>query len=198
MAKDKKSFVLYSDYMEIFEELSNEDAGKLIKHLFRYVNDKNPEAENQLIKISFIPIKLQLKRDLIHWESVRKKRSEAGKISASKRQQVSTSVESVEQTPTNPTVTVNDTVNDTVNKNKEFDLFWDKYHKISELTKTDKELTLKHWNKLTGPEKTKAFDKISDYCKSISEIKYRKKARTYLSDKAFNDEFSSEKKFTFN
>lgn len=123
MAKDKKSFVLYSDYLELFEELSDSDAGKLAKHIFRYVNDLNPTSESEIIKISFIPIKLQLKRDLKHWESVRIKRSQAGKASAESRkqnQQVSTSVESVEQRSTKSTVTVNDnvTVNVTDNINK--------------------------------------------------------------------------------
>ena len=68
MAKDKKSFVLYSDYDELFNELSNEDAGKLIKHIFEYVNDRNPSTDDPIIKLSFIPIKQQLKRDLKKYE----------------------------------------------------------------------------------------------------------------------------------
>ena len=43
MAINKKSFVAYCDWIESFEELSNEEAGKLVKHLFRYVNDLDPE-----------------------------------------------------------------------------------------------------------------------------------------------------------
>lgn len=125
MAENKKSFVLYADYTELFNELSDAEAGQLIKHIFDYVNDKNPVCDNKIINASFIPIKLQLKRDLVKWEETRGKRSEAGKISAERRQQKSTlltHVDFVQQTSTNPTVTVNVTdnvtVNDTVIDNK--------------------------------------------------------------------------------
>lgn len=79
MAEDKKSFVAYADWLEDFEMLSDEEAGKLIKHLLLYVNDKNPIMEDRLLKFAFQPIKRQLKRDLEKYEKVRQKRIEAGK-----------------------------------------------------------------------------------------------------------------------
>lgn len=118
MANGKSSFVLYTENKELFDSLSNEQAGILIKHIFSYVNDENPELEDPLLKIAFLPIKQNLKRDLKKWETIREKRSDAGKASAEKRKQnqhVLTCVKSVEQTPTNPTVNVN--VNDNVNVN---------------------------------------------------------------------------------
>lgn len=120
MAENKKSFVLYADYTELFNELSDAEAGQLIKHIFAYINDKNPVCDNKIINASFIPIKLQLKRDLIKWQETRGKRSEAGKISAERRQQkatLSTHVDFVQQPPTNSTVNVNVTDNVTVNDN---------------------------------------------------------------------------------
>jgi len=120
MAENKKGFVLYADQKIIFEELTDEEAGILIKHVFKYVNDENPILENRIITMAFNPIKLQLKRDLKRWESIRLKRSEAGKKSAESRQQnqqVLTSVESVEQVSTKSTVIVNDNVNVNVNVN---------------------------------------------------------------------------------
>lgn len=75
----KKSFVLYTDQREIFEELSDSDAGKLIKHIFSYVNDENPETEDKLLRVAFLPIKTQLKRDLRTWDEKKQLRSEAGK-----------------------------------------------------------------------------------------------------------------------
>tara|TARA_R110000868_G_scaffold119513_5_gene317292 strand:- start:24856 stop:25563 length:708 start_codon:yes stop_codon:yes gene_type:complete len=119
MAENKKSFILYCDYQEIFTDLSKEDAGELIQHIFAYVNDENPVTENKVVKASFTAIKLQLKRDLKKWDDIREKRSLAGKKSAESRQQTSTnstSVKSVEQTSTNSTVndTVTVNVNDTV------------------------------------------------------------------------------------
>lgn len=117
MAENKKSFVLYTDYIEVFEQLTDVEAGELIKHLFRYVNDKDPVTDNRLLKILFEPIKQQLKRDLRKWEGKREKLSEAGKASAEKRrlsQQMSTNVEQPQPTPTvnvTDTVTVNVTAN---------------------------------------------------------------------------------------
>jgi hypothetical protein len=60
----KKSFVLYTDQREVFEELDDELAGKLIKHIFAYVNDENPETDDLLINAVFANIKATLKRDL--------------------------------------------------------------------------------------------------------------------------------------
>ncbi len=123
MEEDKISFVLYSDQRGQFDKLSDEQAGKLVKHMFSYVNLEYPEGDF-ITELAFEPIKTQLKRDKKKWESVIKKRSNAGKASAeakkNKRQQASTnstSVKSVEQTSTNPTVNVNDNVNVTVNDN---------------------------------------------------------------------------------
>jgi hypothetical protein len=116
----KKSFVLYSDIIHTVKKLPNNKAGELFKLILSYVNDENPTTKDFAVDLVFEPIKQQLKRDLKEWERIRGKRSEAGKASANKRQQVSTSVESVEQKEQVSTVNgiVNVTVNDTViNKN---------------------------------------------------------------------------------
>ena len=76
MAEGKRSFVLYADYIELFDELSDEHAGRLIKHILQYVNDKNPETKDPIVKVSFIPIKQQLKRDLQKYESICTKNKE--------------------------------------------------------------------------------------------------------------------------
>jgi hypothetical protein len=124
MAEGKKSFVLYSDQRSIIDMLSDEKAGKLLKHMFAYVNDENPISDDPLILLAFEPIKLQMKRDLIKWKSTKEVRSEAGKASAearrlAKEQQQnvtnSTNVNFVQQSSTNSTVNVNDNV--TVNVN---------------------------------------------------------------------------------
>ena len=75
----KKSFVLYTDQREVFDELTDEDAGKLIKHIFAYVNDENPQTEDKLLKVAFLPIKTQLKRDLVIWDEKKQQRAEAGR-----------------------------------------------------------------------------------------------------------------------
>lgn len=124
MATDKKGFILYADQNELFNQLSNEKAGELIKHIFKYVNDDNPISEDLVINLAFTPIKQQLKRDLNKWSNIREKRSLAGKASAEakrlKKKQTSTnstSVDSVQQTSTKSTVNDNVNVNVNVNDN---------------------------------------------------------------------------------
>jgi uncharacterized phage protein (TIGR02220 family) len=70
MAKDKTSFILYADQRSYFDKLTDDEAGRLIKHIFSYVNDENPNPVDRITDLSFEPIKLQLKRDLIKYESI--------------------------------------------------------------------------------------------------------------------------------
>ncbi len=85
MAEDKKGFLLYADFKELFEEITNEEAGLLIKHIFKYVNDENPISDNAIVRASFIPIKLQLKRDLEKWDKSKDEKSINGRVGNLKR-----------------------------------------------------------------------------------------------------------------
>ena len=79
MAKEKNSFLLYCDIIHTVEKLDDVQAGKLFKHLLKYVNDQNPTPENALVEIAFEPIKQSLKRDLIKYETIRERNSENAK-----------------------------------------------------------------------------------------------------------------------
>jgi hypothetical protein len=121
MAENKKSFVAYSDWYGIFKALPDDVAGKLIKHIFSYVNDENPITDDYVINALFEPIKNALKRDLVKWENERQQRSDAGKKSAELRsQRNSTSVETrstkSNETERNSTDNVNVNVNVINNK----------------------------------------------------------------------------------
>ena len=118
MAQGKKSFVLYCDQRGLFDKLPNEVAGKLIKHIFAYVNDEQPSTDEILLDIAFEPIKTQLKRDLKIWE----KRAEASRINGSKggrpvKPSETQKTQQVLQKPRKP-VNVNVNVNDNVNVNE--------------------------------------------------------------------------------
>lgn len=76
MAKDKNSFLLYCDIIHTVEKLDDVQAGKLFKHLLKYVNDQDPTPENPLVEIAFEPIKQSLKRDLIKYEGIRERNRE--------------------------------------------------------------------------------------------------------------------------
>lgn len=108
MAKDKKTVVIYSDWIATFDKLTDEEAGKLIKHLLRYVNDMNPESD-RLTELIFSQFKMQLKRDLLKWEEVKEARSKAGRIGGKKSGETRRS-----KTKQNE---ANEAVNDNVNVN---------------------------------------------------------------------------------
>ena len=71
MAEDKKGFILYADLLPTVSLLKDEQAGKLFKHILKYVNDEDPILKDPLLSIAFEPIKQQLKRDLDKWEGIR-------------------------------------------------------------------------------------------------------------------------------
>jgi len=125
MADGKKSFVAYADWKEVFESLPNEQAGKLIKHIFAYVNDENPTTDDFIVNALFIQIKSTLKRDLGKWEKQKEQRKLAGQKSAEMRK-AKTEVErnpttvddrsiSLNEKTRNSTVSVNDSVSVSVN-----------------------------------------------------------------------------------
>jgi len=91
-----------------------------------------------------------------------------------------------------------DNANGYIKDENDFDFFWLKYHAITGKEKTDKESALKYWNKLKQHEKEKAIGNIQNYANTQENKLYLKKARTYLSDKNFNDEFNKTRETEFN
>lgn len=85
MAEDKKSFLMYVDAIHTIKLLSDEDAGKLLKHLFAYVSDENPVATNPMVALAFEPIKQSLKRDLAKYDGRKGTNSDSGKLGNLKR-----------------------------------------------------------------------------------------------------------------
>lgn len=138
MAKDKKGFILYADQKAIFDQLPNDKAGELIKFIFSYVNDENPQTDDLIIKLGFTPIQQQLKRDLVKYEETKEKRSEAGKAGANKRWQNITEdskrIKGIAKIAVNDNVNVKDKVIESIEerKSKFYDsltLFVDEYPK---------------------------------------------------------------------
>jgi len=123
MAQGKKSFIAYSDWKEMFDNLPNEVAGELIKHIFAYVNDEKPNSDNYVINALFANIKNTLKRDLNKWDEQREQRSQAGKKSAKVRATKSNDRSiSFNEKVRNSTVSVSDSVNVSDNVNVKEDV----------------------------------------------------------------------------
>jgi uncharacterized phage protein (TIGR02220 family) len=118
MAKDKTSFILYADQRSYFDKLTDEEAGRLIKHIFSYVNDENPNPVDRITDLSFEPIKLQLKRDLIKYESIVNRNKSNGSLGGRpKTQEEPKKPTGLFGNPTKPKKADNDNDNDNVNVN---------------------------------------------------------------------------------
>lgn len=114
----KKSFIIYIDQRKLFDALPDDVAGKLIKMIFAYVNNEDPQSENSLLQYAFDNIKEKLHDDLVKWREIRQKRQEAGaiggKANASKYKQMLANASNTKQ---REAVNVNVNVNDNVNVN---------------------------------------------------------------------------------
>lgn len=127
MAENKKSFILYADMLSTVEKLPDDTAGKLIKIILQYVNDKNPEVEDLLLQIAFEPIKQQLKRDLKDWEETKTERVKSGRLGGIKSgesrrskqtKQVLQNRSKVKQNEANEAVSVTVNVNESVKEER--------------------------------------------------------------------------------
>jgi hypothetical protein len=70
-----------------------------------------------------------------------------------------------------------------------FEEFWNHYHTVTHLAKTDRAAAEKYWKRLKSKEKELAVEKVQAYYNSLNDKKFCRKARTYLENKNFNDEF---------
>jgi hypothetical protein len=198
MAENKKSFIAYVDWKETFDSLPDDKAGQLVKHLFAYVSDENPETEDILITAVFANIKQQLKRDLRKWEGISLQRAEVGRLGGiksgearqSKTKQTKQMLNSRSKTKQNEhdTVNVNDTVNDKEEKTEYAEFV---FLKQSEYGK----LVLDH-----GDENTKILVQILDNYKGAKGAKYKSDYRAILNwviDRAKKDgKYVQERKIT--
>jgi hypothetical protein len=79
MAENKKSFILYVDLIHTVKHLTDEQAGKLFKHILSYCNDENPASDDVITNLAFEPVKQALKRDLKKYENYIEKQKANGK-----------------------------------------------------------------------------------------------------------------------
>lgn len=212
MAENKKSFVLYCDQQNVFKMLPDDVAGKLIKHIFAYVNDEYPETDDLILQLAFEPIKMQLKRDLRDWEEKKDNRSTNGKIGNLKRwnpdlyKQVTeqkidideavkiaehrkTSHSDISESLRVAKIAVNDNVNVTVNVNDNdinnlFVQFWSAYP-----VKTGKIHAEKIFNKLSAKVQQQIIDHVQVFAKNKPFPTYQHpNPTTYLNQKRYLDE----------
>lgn len=71
-----------------------------------------------------------------------------------------------------------------------FDIFWEKFHEITQKPKRNIGLARREWNKLTLKERELSVKGIDEYYDNLKDIKYCLQAATYLSNKAFLNEYN--------
>ena len=77
---DKTNFILYKDSKQTINLLSDEQAGKLFKAIFNYVEDRTELVSDDVaLMISFTQIKAQLERDLKKYKNIVKRNQDNGK-----------------------------------------------------------------------------------------------------------------------
>lgn len=187
MAENKKSFILYTDQSGVFNQLPDEIAGKLIKHIFAYVNDENPICDDLIINIAFEPIKQSLKRDLKRYEQYIEKQSRNG--SKGGRPKKATETQETQPFFEKPkkadSVSVSDSVNDNDNKINllVFDELWNLYNK-----KLNKEDSLNAFKKIKSSEYEVIKNHIPNFVKSFKDKQFQPYFSTYLNKKRWQDE----------
>lgn len=123
--KKHNSFVLYNDYREYIDMLSDQETGRLFKAIFSVLSGgEEPELEGST-KIVFKVIYGQIMRDLEKWEETCRKRSEAGKkggrpaknVDASEKQ-TKANESKIKQTKAKKAETENETENEYETENE--------------------------------------------------------------------------------
>lgn len=172
--------------------MPDDKAGKLLKHILGYVNDKNPITDDLIIELTFEPIKQQLKRDLIKWEGKQVTNRENGSKGGRppKPKETQNNPVGFSKTQNNPekgvsvSVSVSDTVNvnDTRKENKEdlFEKFWTLYKKGTNRVPAQRE-----WFLIDHSEYPKIIEHVPKYV--VATPKFRKDAVNYLKDRVWTD-----------
>ena len=204
MAKDKKSVIVYVDWIATFNKLEDDEAGRLIKHFFSYVNDLNPTSD-RLTELLFEPIKQQLKRDLKVYEQTCQRNS----LNASLRWNKNNAT-AYDRIRPNAKHADNDNDNDndndkdndkeekkeTINKTNtifSFDEFWETYNK-----KTGRVNCERIYARLKDKDYAKIKETLPIYLERVSgkDIKYKMNPQTYLNGRYWEDEIYQEAKTT--
>lgn len=194
MATGKKSIVVYSDWMKKFEVLTDDEAGKLIKHFFRYVNDLNPVAPDRITELSFIDIEQSLKRDLVKWELRAERSRENGKSGGRPHKDINPEkprkTQQVILKPRKPdSVSVNVSVNDILLEKET------KVNTTSQIVKWD--MLLSQFNEITGKSTKVINDKVKHQILARLREGYSKQDILDAMTNCFNDDYHKETNHKF-
>ena len=74
----KDSFIFYTEYREAIEDMTDTEAGMLLKALISYAEGEQVKIKDKVVRMVFLTIKPRLDRDRAKWQETVEKRREAG------------------------------------------------------------------------------------------------------------------------
>ena len=115
MGEDKKGFIMFLSFADIIQDLTDEEAGRLLKAIMQHEGGEEVDLGNdRLLKVAYTAITSDIDRQCEKWEKTRYARSEAGKLGGApkgnknasknkqnKQEQTKTNKNKQEQTKTN-------------------------------------------------------------------------------------------------
>ena len=208
----KKSFVLFADFVTAVSVLTDEQAGRLFKLIFAYVNDMEVSKSQDLaIAAMFEMFRTQIDREAEKWAEKCRRNKEyshmrkcyARKVSADVGRHLPVSDDnSGHPTASGVILNDNDSDNDNVNASDSegletvvsmkpkaderytFDEIWRMYGKNVGNVSTLRE----KWNLLSEADKAAIFEYVPRYVASRPEVRYRRNFENFLSLRVWENE----------
>lgn len=201
----KKTILLYQDQKEVFDTLSDEHAGKLIKAIFHYQENGKIILEDSFLKIIMIPIRQAIDRNAEKYESVCKRNAENISKRWNKSYTKNTSGKNgiIENTKNTDSDSNNDNDNDkdkgsknkhnTILSEQKFERFWDLYDKKQDMQKCKDKFC-----KLSEQEQNRILEVVCLYVAKTPDKQFRKNPLTWLNGKCWLDDYSDVQVKTIN
>ena len=102
MDEGKKGFIMFLSFADIIQELTDEEAGRLLKAIMQHEGGEEVDLGNdRLLKVAYTAITADIDRQGEKWEKTRYARSESGKLGGAPKGNKNASKNKQEQTKTN-------------------------------------------------------------------------------------------------
>ena len=170
MAKD--SFILYLEQKQIFEMLTDEEAGQLIKAIFEYEDTGQTVTLDRSLQIAFLPIKNVLDRNKEKYEKVVERNKKNIEKRWNKEDTKNTTGKNGIQKNTKNTDNDNEHDNDKKEKNKKrktFDDVFSENHFSNDLENTIKDF-IDMRKTIKKPMTTKALELLIRNLKKLTNL----------------------------
>ena len=212
----KKSFVLFADYMTAVSVLTDEQAGRLFKQIYAYVNDLEvSKSQDPAIAAMFEMFRTQIDRETEKWAEKCRRNKEyshmrkcyARKVSADVGRHLPVSDDNPGYPTTSDVIlnendSDNDSDNDNVNANDSEGLETvvpmkpkaDERYTFDEIWRmygknVGNVSTLREkWNLLSEADKAAIFEYVPRYVASRPEVRYRRNFENFLSLRVWENE----------